>query len=474
MAEFNVDLSPKNTGMSLGDLMKMGLYSAEMAKSRVQASQAAQEYKELGPVREFMSNPANYTTDGKVDPDKAGPVLMAIAPLTGPGHLEKLQTIATNQNTIADAKLNLTTKERTIFAQIDNALGWAKESDPNAYINAYKRVAQEYAHNPDMVKMAEAKINLAKVGGKGPQQWQHAIRSADTLMTLPEQNTAFRPQAGTGTIGGQTVQTVTTPSVEGSTPTVSATPIGGEGGRIKEEKPSGKLPKLIQEDESLNYKPSASGIYNPNDLQKVAIDTGDKYLKEANATVKNVKDLEYNIDKVEQYLSSASGSGLYQKLQAGGKWTWGNADFDSLVKNIAQLQARNATVMGLDKTDSSRDLNAKLSGSEKIDPKALAGIMQQVRAETTAAKLFTQGLNKFVEKRGDINGRIQAQKFQNAWSDAYDPRIFMVDNIAASNLPEKEKQNRIDNIVNKMTDDQYDKYKKDRVIIHSLVKGVYQ
>jgi hypothetical protein len=190
--------------------------------------------------------------------------------------------------------------------------------------------------------------------------------------------------------------------------------------------------------------------------------------------VKTIKDLALSVDKVEQYLTSASGSKAFQMVRQGTKWVFGDAELDSLVKNIAQVQARNAQVMGLDKTDSSRELNAKLSGSENIDEKTLAGVMQQVKAETKAAELYTQGLNKFVEKRGDVNGYIQQQKFQNKWAEHYDPRIFQIDNIAESKLPEGEKQARIDQITGRMTEAQFKKLRQDSVVLHRLAKGQYQ
>jgi hypothetical protein len=213
---------------------------------------------------------------------------------------------------------------------------------------------------------------------------------------------------------------------------------------------------------------------NLNKFQEDAYSKGKANVIESNMAVKSVKDLQLAVDKVEQYMGSASGSKAYQMVQSGGKYVFGNADLDALVKNIAQVQARNAAVMGLDKTDSSRELNAKLSGSEKIDEKALAGVMQQVKAEAKAAELYTQGVNKFVEKRGDVNGYIQQQKFQNKWAEHYDPRIFQIDGIAESKLPEAEKQAKIDQITGRMSESQFKKYKEDSVIIHRLAKGLYQ
>ena len=475
MAEFNVDLTPKNANaMSLGDMLKMSYYSSQADIASAEAKREKEKIKELLPVQSFMSNPDNYSTDGKLDPDKAAPALMAIAPLTGPAHIEKLQTLAQNQTAIMDSRMKLTNQERTVFAQVDGALGQAKIDDPSAYINAYKTIAQQYPYNPNIAKLAEAKISNVTLSGNGGHLWQQALRSSNQMMSLPEQQAAFAPKAGTAQIGNATFGTVTQPSIEGRAPTVSTSPLGGGQGQVTPSSPETKpMPKLIQEDTSMNYNGPANPL-NLNKFQEESYAKGKINVTEANMAVKSVKDLQQSVRKVEEYMGSASGSGLVQKLQAGGKWAWGNPELDTLVKNVAQVQARNASIMGLDKTDSSRDLNAKLSGSEKIDPQALAGVMQQVKAESTAAELYTAGLNKFVEKRGDVNGYIQQQKFQNKWAEHYDPRIFQVDNIAQSNLPEPEKEAKIKDITGRMSKDDFAKYKEDRLVIHRLAKGMYQ
>jgi len=475
MAEFNVDLTPKGSNaMSLGDMLKMSYYSSQADIASAEAKREKEKIKELLPVQSFMSNIDNYSTDGKIDPDKAAPALMAIAPLTGPAHIEKLQTLAQNQTAITDSRMKLTNQERTVFAQVDGALGQAKVDDPTAYINAYKAIAQQYPYNPNIAKLAEAKISNVTLSGNGGHLWQQALRSSNQMMSLPEQQAAFAPKAGTAQIGQQTVGTVTQPSIEGRAPTVSTSPLGGGQGQVTPSAPETKpMPKLIQEDTSMNYTGPANPL-NLNKFQEESYAKGKTNVTEANMAVKSVKDLQQSVRKVEEYMGSATGSGLVQKLQAGGKWAWGNPELDTLVKNVAQVQARNASIMGLDKTDASRDLNSKLSGSEKIDPQALAGVMQQVKAEATAAELYTAGLNKFVEKRGDVNGYIQQQKFQNKWAEHYDPRIFQVDNVAQSNLPEPEKEAKIKDITSRMSKDDFAKYKEDRLVIHRLAKGLYQ
>jgi hypothetical protein len=138
------------------------------------------------------------------------------------------------------------------------------------------------------------------------------------------------------------------------------------------------------------------------------------------------------------------------------------------------VQARNAEVMGLAKTDHMQDLNAKLSGSEKIDAKALAGVMQQVKADAVAAEKYNNGLLKFVEKHGDINGQILAKKFQSAWAENYDPRIFQRQNIENSQLPEKDKDRRIREIDAGMTKDEFKDLENKAKTLHRLEKGLYQ
>ena len=210
------------------------------------------------------------------------------------------------------------------------------------------------------------------------------------------------------------------------------------------------------------------------DAQKAAYEEGDKAVNGIGAGIKAAQDIKQPIRKVEEFINSASGSKLYQTLQAGGKYVWGNSDLDSLVKNVAQIQARNAETMGLSKTDHMQDLNAKLSGSEKIDTKALAGVMQQVKADADAAEKYNRGLQKFVEKNGDINGRILKQKFQNAWADNYDPRIFQIQNIENSNLPEIEQQKRIAEIHSSMSKDEYKELENKAKVLYRLEKGLYQ
>jgi hypothetical protein len=484
MPEFNVDLSPKNQPTSLADLLKLQMYSYQGDIAQQEAAKAKAVGAELPIVQSFFKDTKNWQNDqGEIDVDKINSALPVLAPLTGEGYAAKYNTLAKNNTEAKEAKLNFDLKERQVVASVQSALGYAGVTDPRVYIDKFNNLKSQFPESKNIHRYADAAISNLQIGSEAsrgkpnPDLPKNAIQAANEMLSLTEQQTRFAPSAALTTVGGQTAVTTTTPSTTGNKPVVEVAPLGGGSGTTspaQDKKSTSKMPKILAEDESLGYVPNQSGIVNLNDYQKNAYERGDKTIANANASMQAQKDLQQSVRKVEEYIGKASGSRIFQMVRQGTKYVFGDAELDSLVKNIAQVQARNASVMGLDKTDSSRELNAKLSGSENIDEKTLAGVMQQVKAESKAAEMFTEGLNKFVDKRGDINGKIQAQKFESKWKEHYDPRIFQVDDIALSKLPETEKRTRIAEITSKMTPKEFDKYKKDREVIHRLAKGAYQ
>lgn len=485
MPQFTVNLEPKTQPTSLADLLKLQAYSNQADVAQIEAAKAKAVGAELPIVQSFFKDTKNWQNDqGEIDVDKINSVLPVLAPLTGEGYAAKYNTLAKNNIEAKEAKLNFDQKERQVVASVQSALGYAGVTDPRVYIDKFNNLKTQFPESKNISRYVDAAISNLQIGAQSnqgrpnPNLPKAAIQSANEMLSLTEQQTRFAPSAALTTVGGQTAVTTTTPSTTGNKPVVEVAPLGGGGSGTPTpattSKTTSKMPKILAEDESLGYVPNQSGIVNLNDYQKNAYERGDKTIANANASLQAQKDLQQSVRKVEEYIGKASGSKIFQMIRQGQKYVFGDAELDSLVKNIAQVQARNASVMGLDKTDSSRELNAKLSGSENIDEKTLAGVMQQVKAESKAAEMFTEGLNKFVDKRGDINGKIQAQKFESKWKEHYDPRIFQVDDIALSKLPEAEKRTRINEITSKMTPKEFDKYMKNREIIHRLAKGAYQ
>jgi hypothetical protein len=472
-AQFTADLSPKSNAMSLGDMMKIGLYSAETEIANRKAQVAAEQQKEMPLIQSVMADPENKLSDGSYDTKKLTQILPAIAPLTGPEYATKIVNMTKNHIEASKAVNDLSQQERGIIGSVYAAHAAAGTQDPMAVIASLNNLRVE---NPNLNRLVDLKIDALKQIPGGPEFNKKLYQARNETLTPTQVIDQFAPKAGTASIGGQTVGTVTQPSILGEQPTVSTTPLGGgqpmqpTGNRTIETKP---MPKLVQEDVTMNYTGPANPL-NLNKYQEESYAAGKKNVTEANLSKPTLANMQQSIRKVEDYINSAAGSKLGQMVRQGSKFVFSDPELDITIKNLANIQARNAAIMGLDKTDSSRELNSKLSGNENIAPEALAGVMQQVKAETKAGEQYIAGVNKFVEKRGDVNGYIQAQKFQNKWAEHYDPRIFQVDDIASSKLPESEKTAQIGQITGRMTKPEFEKYKEDRQIINRLSKGLYQ
>jgi len=479
MAEFTADLSPKSNSTSLSDLLKMSYYAALGDTAQYEADIARAKQSELPKVQAILKDPSNKLEDGNFDLNKINQLLPTIAPLSGPEYAKKITDLTKNHIEAAKSQNELSQQERSYIGSVYGAHAAAGTQDPKEVIASLDRLKEL---NPNLAKTIDYHVkNLAHIPG-GPDFVKGLYQARNEVLTPTQLIDQFAPKATTAKIGGADVPVVSQPSVRGEAPSITPTQFGsGTGGynapstkeRVPEEAKSGTLPKLVNYGTDLKYKGDPA-LFNLNTAQQNAYEIGDKVVNSIGAGIKAAKDIQQPIRKVEEFINSASGSKLYQTLQAGGKYAWGNADLDSLVKNIAQVQARNAEVMGLSKTDHMQELNAKLSGSEKIDPKALAGVMQQVKADAVAAEKYNMGLQKFVEKHGDINGRILANKFQQAWADNYDPRIFQIQNIENSQLPEKEQERRIREIHGTMSKDEFKDLENKAKILHRLEKGLYQ
>jgi hypothetical protein len=476
MAGFTADLNPKTSTMSLADIMKAGAYGAEMEVLNRQAQVAREKEKELPVIQGFISDPKNKNERGEWDLEKVNTILPTIAPITGPDFAKKIMDGVQNHAQATKAKLELTNTARGFMASLYGSYAQAGTQDPKEVATGMANLGQQM---PELRAYIEPALRNLQNVPPGPKFTESLFKARDEFLTPTQQIEAYSPKAGTTQVGNALFGTVTQPSFRGSQPTVSTSPLGGGQGSVTPTggattEAGGKpLPKLIQEDTSMSYTGPANPL-NMNKFQEAAYATGQKNVTEANANKPILANMLESVRKVEDYINSAAGSKLGQMKRKGLKYVFSDPELDTTVKNLANLQARNSAIMGLDKTDSSRELNSKLSGSVDIAPEALAGVMKQVKAETKAAEQYIAGVNKFVEKRGDVNGYIQEQKFQRKWAEHYDPRIFQVDDIASSKLPENEKITQIGQITGRMTKPEFEKYKEDRQIINRLAKGLYQ
>lgn len=216
----------------------------------------------------------------------------------------------------------------------------------------------------------------------------------------------------------------------------------------------------------------AGGVTQMNAQQAARFDEGQKLQAESTGLAQAAQEAKQTSRKIKENIAAAAGSKPGQALRAGGKWLAGNEQLDELVKNLADNQMRQAALMGASTaTDQARQVVALANGSENITPQALAQIVQRADATSTALEKFNSGLNKYYEKAGTYNGPIHARNFKQAWAENYDPRIFMVQNVNASDMSGAEKQTQIQMILKNTSEEERRILAKKAETIKRLERG---
>ena len=476
MAGFTADLNPKSNAMSLADIMKAGAYGAEMDVLNRQAAVAREKEKELPIVTGFINDPKNKDEKGNWDLDKVNTILPTIAPITGAEFAKKITDGVANHAAATKAKLELSNTARGYMASLYGSYAQGGSQDPREVAAGMSKLAESM---PELRPYVEPALRNLQNVPPGPKFTEALFKARDEFLTVPQQIEAFGPKATTGEVGGQTVGVVTQPSFRGSQPTVSTSPLGG--GQQPTKQPTTipttpttrVMPDLIKEDPDFNYTGPANPL-NLNDLQRDAYKKGKTIIQEAPILATAAEEGKQYVRKVEEVAFKASGAGAYKTAQDWARLIVAQPDLDVLRKNIAGVMVQNANTMGLNKTDSSRGDAATISGSDAISPEALRDIMQRADAQFTATTKFAEGLKNYREKRGEVNSAINADKFQSAWANNYDSRIFQLQNIRDSNYPETVKKQRYDSITKSMSEKEFDELDKKAKAIDRLVKGSYK
>jgi len=192
-----------------------------------------------------------------------------------------------------------------------------------------------------------------------------------------------------------------------------------------------------------------------NTQQTERYNMGQKDFENANERQVISKDSALAAQQIKKTLREAAGSKPTQIVRQAGQAFFGNPELDTLVKNLAEQQIRQAKLMGLKSVSAEDDLK-KANGSENITAEALAHIVDRAEAMNLAADKYNQALTKMQAKYGKQNAYIHNDNFQRAWSNNYDPVAFLVQNINASNIPKKEKETAIDYYTSGMSQKQLD------------------
>ena len=277
-------------------------------------------------------------------------------------------------------------------------------------------------------------------------------------------------QSGIGATGQQTIQSGSTIKLNGIDYKYNAAT-----GKYQEIQPQSqqKAPAIapkenVQIDNQGNAKvapqTSAEGLVQidmpmrgvqMNTQQADRYKIGETDFANANERQKIAKDSALASQQIKRSLKEAAGSKPGQIIRQAGKTFFGNTELDTLVKNLAEQQIRQAKLMGVSSVNAEQDLKTA-NGSENITAEALAHIVDRAEAMNLAAEKYNQALTKMQQKYGKQNAYIHNDNFQRAWANNYDPVAFLVQNINASNIPKKEKDNAIDYYTEGMSQKQLD------------------
>ena len=228
------------SNLSLADMVNIG-----RGVQSYKSGQIALEQQDVGNLEQravadaIKQNPNLFMTDNSLDIEKAKTILPQLAPRTYPDMLQKYTTMSKAEIEAKSAKQGLTQEQKNLVGQTFNILGKAGIKDKNTYLGALDDLVKTNPNNPDLGRLVDS---YKTIWNELPEQtpWdQLAQRGAQTLLNIPQQETAFRQQPGTIGTGAATFPTVTTPSVAGLPPRqeVGQTPLAvaqmGPGGQYE-------------------------------------------------------------------------------------------------------------------------------------------------------------------------------------------------------------------------------------------------
>jgi len=450
------------------------LQQAQQATRTGQIALGVEEQKntERNNVMQFMSNPENYQTNGRIDIDKMNKSLPAIAPLTHGDVINKFTTLGQAQTQAIDAKQKLTQEQRSMVASRFSILGRSGVQDKNAYLREMELLKQENPENPDLHRLIDAyKTTWADIQS-GPNLPGMAIAGAQTLLKPSEQQ-ALAPTAGTLNTGAQILPTVSIPSVGGMPPSIQ---VGRQAIAPVELPPNSRMVDTGRVDVNNNPifnvfdatgratgqvtvpanapesslpgaaptapRPAAPQAVAPAAAPSMGVarmpagETAEtmalaKSIQlKANEAAQRVSQSQFNANQIIKLADEAAtgrGADLLQGLTGGyaGLGLVGSTNMADALNKLGHYMALEtanlASASGLG-TDAARGIAEKMTGTTSWTADAIKSTARINRAMSTGVDLFNQGVNNAVSQAN--NSPFAARQFQNKWSQVADVNAF--------------------------------------------------
>ena len=483
MADLSMNVNyakPQTT--SLGDMVNMasGIQNFQQAqqlnplaleKAQIENQVLRQQNDERLKVQEFIKNPDNWQTNGRIDSDKINK-LGEIAPLTAPKVIGELTTLAKSQTEASKAKQELTQSQRTIIGNVDNALGMAGVIDPKIVEQTYKGLIARNPDNPEMHRLLNARIDMLKGASAGSHITKDLLLESASILPTSEQRQLFGQKAGLTSTGSELKETITTPqSITGEAPNIRMTgraepltlapgsqyvatgrvdqnnnptayqydrtgkllgevtiPAGVTAQPNPQGAPQGAMPQqggmpqqnapqapVMPSNAPVRMRPgeTADTLQNAQAIRTRAI--------QAAADVPNQQFNSNQIIKIADDVISGKGAGAIANLTGGYAALPFGGDNATNLQQLGHYMALQTAALsrssGLSGTDAANQIAGQIAGTTDWTAPAIKQTARVNRALSTATSLFNQGVENEFNKTKDP---FAARDFQNKWSQIAD------------------------------------------------------
>ena len=465
MAEFNFNLTPNVKQNSLGDMVNMasGIQNFQQAqqlnplaleKAQIENQVLKQKNQERLGLQDFMSNPENWQTNGRIDMDKINKVIPKIAPLTGSDVINSLSGLHKSQTEASKAKQDLTQSQRIIIGNVDNALGLAGINDPKVVSQTYKGLIDRNPENPEMHRLLNARIDMLTNAKAGPHINKDLLLESASMLPTLEQRQLFGQKASMTPMGGRAYETVTSPQgITGEQPNVQftgrsaemslnpaqreevtgtdiygnpITTVKSEFGKVEGQKGVPVIGQQQQVPSPMRFAPGES----PETVKAMQ---AERLIAKDAATA--AAPALSNIQTVRKYLPLAA-TGANSEAIARLQSVVGNiggskpeelaaASRDIIEKSIADLALQKNQALGGRFVEDLKGASQSLASAGK-NPTAIAKSMDQLEPLIQHAQYYQKGLENAIAKNG---GDVQIKRrFDNDMISAYDPQALMIYN----------------------------------------------
>lgn len=422
-----IDPTIATSGVQLNPMQSLASMLDVQAKhQQVQGNSIS--LKERQNLQRVMSDPSQFMdSDGRIDFNKALPLIMRAAPTTGMEHVHAL----------VDAQSKATASQQAINAQTDENRGrigqvlWGIQEDatPDVVHKTIDTLGQQYKGMDLPISLLKQEYDAAYKQGGAKAAAQVLKGAAQHVLPQPTQQTMATGQVSAiPTAGGtQLIQTAqgaeqpqgapigqpfTPPNQIVSTPNGSAGVANTATGTVTPM----KAPEMV------TYYPPGESADTVKALQDQRTSQQQQLqsLPERQNIYKNI------IDLADKGTPTGMYGSLWQRFgsMTGYHFTGDDtADRNALGKWLEQEAARNAQAMGVH-TNAGLESSKAQGGTPEYDNKTIAHIARTGAANAQGVMLYNQGLElamrAYQQQHPGTDPVIAKRQFDSQWAKTYD------------------------------------------------------